>query len=156
VAALGVLAAYDEAEALLLIEGGREAEGEGEDEDEGEGEGEGGGEIEAERQAEAEGEGESEGDVEAECKAEGDADGGGGGGGGGGGVALVVFDELVERWEAPLPMRLLRALHDPPCDGRTRDTMEVLEEVRQLRAGAARAYAALGLRVSGTDTAVAA
>ena len=32
----------------------------------------------------------------------------------GGGPALRVFDELVRRWDAPLPMGLLRALHPAP------------------------------------------
>ena len=72
----------------------------------------------------------------------------------GGGVARRVFDALVHRWEAPLPMRLLRALQegmtaDP--EGLVDPSGDALREtIRKLREQGAERFVALGLRLGST------
>jgi len=107
IGARGVLAAYDEAEALIR-----------DDDEEEDGE-----EEEAEEEAEEEG----------------------------GGVARRVFDALVRRWEAPLPMRLLRALQEGMAadpEGLVDPRGDALREtIRKLREHGAERFVALGLRL---------
>ena len=59
---------------------------------------------------------------------------------------LRIMDEMVRRWEAPIPMMLLRAL-----DRARRDAAEHLgalcEEVRQLRLRCESSFVGQGLRL---------
>ena len=71
-------------------------------------------------------------------------------------VALAVFDELVRRWDAQVPMGLLRALHEaamPPAEGsptallQPDDGEQVGELVARLRERYARCFELQKLRV---------
>ena len=71
----------------------------------------------------------------------------------GGGVASTVFDALVRRWEAPIPMRLLRALQEGMADdpdGSVDPRGEALLEDMQAEGGWRERFKALGLRL-GSD-----
>ena len=72
----------------------------------------------------------------------------------GGGVARTVFDALVRRWEAPIPMRLLRALQEGMADDPEGSVDPrgdaLLERIRKLREDGAERFKALGLRL-GSD-----
>ena len=66
-----------------------------------------------------------------------------GGGGGDRGLGLRVFDELVRRWDAPVPMSLLLMLQGAKPDARMAG---LREEVSTLRDRCARALVAQGVR----------
>ena len=72
----------------------------------------------------------------------------------GGGVARTVFDALVRRWEAPIPMRLLRALQEGMADDPEGSVDPrgdaLLGKIRKLREDGAERFKALGLRL-GSD-----
>ena len=69
-------------------------------------------------------------------------------------MARTVFDALVRRWEAPIPMRLLRALQEGMADDPEGSVDPrgdaLLERIRKLREDGAERFKALGLRL-GSD-----